>query len=272
MDAEGIAYYRRCARFGLDKLEGHNPNLSEAFLRTLDLRKEFQMGEVTVHALQGVDFEVVPGEFVAIMGPSGSGKSTLLHLLAGLEPPSDGSIEFGQQMYSRLSDRDLSLLRRRNIGVIFQFFNLLPNLSAAENVAIPLLLDGRSMRACRQQAEQALGKVGLEGRADHFPDRLSGGEQQRVALARAMVFQPDVLLADEPTGNLDRTSGEQILQILRSAVDEFGQTIVMVTHDAQAASYASRVIFLSDGVIIDEIRDKVITPVLITQTQARLKP
>jgi len=244
--------------------------MDKATIRAKQLSRDYQMGEVTVRALQGVDFVVTPGEFVAIMGPSGSGKSTLLHLLAGLELPSEGTIQFGDQIYGNLNDRDLSILRRRKIGVVFQFFNLLPTLNAVENVALPLLLDGKPVRYCHQQAEEALQRVGLEGRSNHTPERLSGGEQQRVAMARAMVAQPDVLLADEPTGNLDRASGDQILQVMRRAVDKFGQTIVMVTHDAQAAACADRVVFLSDGHVLDEIRGDNLTPEAISQAQSRL--
>lgn len=244
--------------------------MEKATIRAEQLSRDYQMGEVTVHALQRVDFVVTPGEFAAIMGPSGSGKSTLLHLLAGLEIPSEGTIQFGDQIYGDLNDRDLTILRRRKIGVVFQFFNLLPTLNAMENVALPLLLDGKPIRECHQQAKQALQRVGLEGRGKHTPERLSGGEQQKVALARAMVAKPDVLLADEPTGNLDRASGDQILKVMRRAVDKFGQTIVMVTHDAQAAACTDRVVFLSDGHVLDEIRGDDITPETITQTQTRL--
>ena len=244
--------------------------MDKATIRAKQLSRDYQMGEVTVRALQGVDFVVTPGEFVAIMGPSGSGKSTLLHLLAGLELPSEGTIQFGDQIYGNLNDRDLSILRRRKIGVVFQFFNLLPTLNAMENVALPLLLDGKPVRYCHQQAKEALQRVGLEGRSNHTPERLSGGEQQRVAMARAMVAQPDILLADEPTGNLDRASGDQILQVMRRAVDKFDQTIVMVTHDAQAAACADRVVFLSDGHVLDEIRGDNLTPEAISQAQSQL--
>lgn len=239
-------------------------------LQASQVKKQYQMGEMTVDALQGVDFSVRSGEFVAIMGPSGSGKSTLLHLLAGLDIPTEGLIEVGDQPFLQLSDKDLTLLRRRKIGVVFQFFSLLPSLTALENITLPLLLDGQPMHQCRARAEQVLAWVGLEDRASHTPDRLSGGEQQRTALARAMIFQPDILLADEPTGNLDRNSGERVLQLLRRAVDELGQTIVMVTHDPWGASFADRVVFLSDGRVIHELKGEHVNHEGIISTQASL--
>lgn len=239
-------------------------------IQARQIKKQYQMGEVTVEALQGLDFIVQPGEFVAIMGPSGSGKSTLLHLLAGLDIPSEGLIEIGDQPLFQLSDQDLTLLRRRKIGVVFQFFNLLPSLTALENVALPLLLDGQPMQECRTRAEQSLAWVGLQDRANHTPDRLSGGEQQRAALARAMITQPDILLADEPTGNLDRASGERVLMLLRQAADELQQTIVMVTHDPWGASFADRVVFLSDGRLIHELTGEQVSHEGIISTQATL--
>jgi putative ABC transport system ATP-binding protein len=251
--------------------EWSEKNMTETMIRARHLHKNFHMGEVVVHAIQDVTIEARPGEFIAIMGPSGSGKSTLLHLLAGLEDPTTGEIELGDQAYLQLSDRELTLLRRRKIGVVFQFFNLLPNLTALENIALPLLLDGQSMRNCRVQARQALIWVGLEDRGEHTPDRLSGGEQQRAALARALVYQPELLLADEPTGNLDRAAGERMLKLLRKAADEKRQTIMMVTHDAVAASWADRVVFLSDGRLIDEIKGKCLTLEAISIAQAHLE-
>jgi putative ABC transport system ATP-binding protein len=207
------------------------------------------MGEVTVNALQGVDFGVEKGEFVAIMGPSGSGKSTLLHLLGGLDAPSDGEVMLGGRRLAHLSDDDITIVRRRQIGFIFQFFNLLPTLSAAENVALPLLIDGRSLDEYRLRIDELLTLVGLGDRQDHKPDQLSGGQQQRVAIARALVTDPVIVLADEPTGNLDSESGTEILQLLRRACDEKQQTIVMVTHDPKAAEYADRIVRLKDGFV-----------------------
>ncbi len=220
-----------------------------AILQTIGLQKQYQMGEVTVHALRGVDFTVEKGEFVAIMGASGSGKSTLLHLLGGLDIPSDGEVVLGGRRLAHLSDDDITIVRRRQIGFIFQFFNLLPTLSAAENVALPLLIDGRSLNEHHLRIDELLTLVGLGDRQDHKPDQLSGGQQQRVAIARALVTDPVILLADEPTGNLDSESGEEILRLLRRACDEKQQTIVMVTHDPKAAEYADRVVRLKDGLV-----------------------
>ena len=245
--------------------------MDKAIMHAHDLRKDFQMGEVTVHALQGVDLALQQGQFLAIMGPSGSGKSTLLHILSGLERPSAGVVELGSRSLTQMSDKDLTLLRRRKIGVVFQFFNLLPNLNAVENVALPLLLDGHPLAYSRERALQTLAWVGLDERVNHTPDRLSGGEQQRVALARALVFQPQLLLADEPTGNLDRASGEQVLILLKRACSSTGQTIVMVTHDPLAASFADRVVFLADGFIVDELSGGDLTPEIIIKVQARLQ-
>jgi putative ABC transport system ATP-binding protein len=218
-------------------------------LQTIGLSKQYQMGEVTVAALRDVDFAVEKGEFVAIMGPSGSGKSTLLHMLGGLDIPSDGEIMLGGRRLAQLSDDDITIVRRRQIGFIFQFFNLLPTLSAAENVALPLLIDGRSLNEYRLRIDELLTLVGLGDRQDHKPDQLSGGQQQRVAIARALVTDPVIVLADEPTGNLDSESGEEILHLLRRACDEKQQTIVMVTHDSKAAEYADRIVRLKDGFV-----------------------
>ncbi len=218
-------------------------------LETVGLRKQYQMGEVTVEALRGVDFAVEKGEFVAIMGPSGSGKSTLLHLLGGLDAPSDGEVMLGGRRLAHLSDDDITIVRRRQIGFIFQFFNLLPTLSAAENVALPLLIDGRSLDEYRLRIDELLTLVGLGDRQGHKPDQLSGGQQQRVAIARALVTDPVIVLADEPTGNLDSESGDEILRLLRRACDEKQQTIIMVTHDPKAAEYADRIVKLKDGLV-----------------------
>ncbi|MCB9422171.1 MAG: ABC transporter ATP-binding protein [Ardenticatenaceae bacterium] len=219
-------------------------------LQTIGLRKQYQMGEVAVEALRGVDFTVEKGEFIAIMGPSGSGKSTLLHMLGGLDNPSDGEIVLGGRRLAQLNDDDITIVRRRQIGFIFQFFNLLPTLSAAENVALPLLIDGRSLDEYRLRIDELLTLVGLGDRQDHKPDQLSGGQQQRVAIARALVTDPVIVLADEPTGNLDSESGEEILRLLRRACDEKQQTIIMVTHDPKAAEYADRIVVLKDGMVV----------------------
>jgi len=211
------------------------------------LVKTYVQGQDRIHALRGVDLVVAPGEFVAITGPSGSGKSTLLHMLGGLDRPDEGRVWLDGGLISELSDEELALVRRRRIGFVLQFFNLLPTLSAQENVAFPLLLDGA--RDSLERAAAALETVGLSERLTHRPSQLSGGEQQRVALARALVTRPALVLADEPTGNLDSLTGEDILKLLRDTAD-FGQTIVMVTHDARCASYADRVVRLIDGDIV----------------------
>ena len=216
--------------------------------------KQYRMGDVIVNALDQVEFNVESGEFVAIMGPSGSGKSTLLHLLGGLDGPSGGEVTLAGKPLSKLTDNEVTLVRRRNVGFIFQFYNLVPTLTAEENIALPLLIDGRNLDESRSQIDGLLQLVGLTDRRGHKPDQLSGGQQQRVAIARAFVTKPNIVLADEPTGNLDSKSGKAILELLRHSCDELGHTIVMVTHDAYAASYADRVVFLKDGRIIHELR------------------
>jgi putative ABC transport system ATP-binding protein len=223
-------------------------------LEASQVSKQYQMGEVTVDALDKVDFVVVGGEFVAIMGPSGSGKSTLLHLLGGLDGPTGGEITIAGHQLSKLNDREVTLIRRRNVGFIFQFFNLLPTLTAEENITLPLLIDGQSLKQHQERIDRLLEMVGLTDRRNHKPDQLSGGQQQRVAVARAFVTNPAIVLADEPTGNLDSKTGEEILKLLRRSCDELHQTIVMVTHDAKAASFANRVVFLRDGQVIGEVR------------------
>ena len=221
-----------------------------SILETQGLRKQYRMGEVAVDALRGIDFAVEQGEFVAIMGPSGSGKSTLLHLMGGLDAPTDGEVTLGSRRLAHMSDDEVTLIRRRQVGFIFQFFNLLPTLSAAENVALPLLIDGKRMADYGGRVDELLSLVGLGDRRDHRPDQLSGGQQQRVAIARALVTEPAIVLADEPTGNLDRNAGKEILTLLRHACDDKRQTILMVTHDPYAASFADRVVFLRDGQIV----------------------
>jgi putative ABC transport system ATP-binding protein len=223
-------------------------------LETQQASKQYQMGEVTVDALKEVDFTVKEGEFVAIMGPSGSGKSTLLHLLGGLDGPSDGEVMLAGKSLAKLSDKEVTLIRRRNVGFVFQFFNLLPTLSAEENIALPLLIDGQNTKKHQEKIDRLLDLVGLSDRRDHKPDQLSGGQQQRVAIARAFVTDPAIVLADEPTGNLDSKTGEEILILLRHSCDEMGQTILVVTHDAKAASFADRVVFLMDGRIADHLK------------------
>jgi putative ABC transport system ATP-binding protein len=242
-------------------------------LETHQLTKVYRMGEVTVSALDRVDFAVQRGEFVAIMGPSGSGKSTLLHLLGGLDTPSSGEIILADQAFSQLSDDQITRFRRQKIGFIFQFYNLLPTLTAAENVALPLLIEGRPPAEYQVRVNELLGLVGLETRSEHLPDQLSGGQQQRVAIARAFANNPEIVLADEPTGNLDSRSGTAILELLRKTCRELGATIVMVTHDPRAASYAGRVVFLKDGQIVHclENGDHVVSVNKIVEVMASLE-
>ena len=217
-----------------------------------DVHKVFRRGETEVHALAGVSLDVGAGDFVSIMGPSGSGKSTLLHLLGGLDMPSRGEIVIDGTAISRMTDDEITIFRRRKIGFVFQFFNLLPTYSAEENVALPLLLDRRRARDVRARVAAALEQVGLTHRRGHRPDELSGGEMQRVAIARALVIDPVLILADEPTGNLDTRTGEQILALVRDANRTRGTTVVLVTHDARAAAYARRVVTVKDGVVVGE--------------------
>ncbi len=225
----------------------------EPALLARDLSKVFGEGETAVHALDGVAFEVARGEMVAIMGPSGSGKSTMLHLLGALETPTRGEISLGGERYDGLSDNGLTRLRRDRIGFVFQFFNLLPALSAEENVLLPALIAGRRDEAIRGRAGDLLGRVGLSHRTTHLPSELSGGEQQRVSIARALLTEPELVLADEPTGNLDSRSSVQILELLRDVNRAERQTLVIVTHDPGAAAIAERVVFLRDGRVADEI-------------------
>jgi putative ABC transport system ATP-binding protein len=224
-----------------------------SILETRALSKQYELGEHTVHALAGVDFLVQKGEFVAIMGPSGSGKSTLLHLLGGLDRPSDGEVTLAGQRLSILNDSQATLVRRHNVGFVFQFFNLLPTLTMEENIALPFIIDGQDLRKYQTRIDALLALVGLSDRRHHKPDQLSGGEQQRVAIARALVTEPAMVLADEPTGNLDSKTGTAIMELLRRSCDELGQTVVMVTHDPRAAAYADRAVFLKDGHIVDDV-------------------
>jgi putative ABC transport system ATP-binding protein len=228
--------------------------MTKIVLEAKGLQKKYQMGEVVVEALSGLDFQVNKGEFIAIMGPSGSGKSTLLHLLGGLDTPSDGEITLAGQQLSILNDKQITLVRRHNIGFVFQFFNLLPTLTAEENIALPLVIDGRNLQEYQARIDRLLELVGLSDRRQHKPDQLSGGEQQRVALARALVTEPAIILADEPTGNLDSKTGTAIMNLLKRSCVELDQALVAVTHDARAATYADRVVFLQDGNIVREIR------------------
>jgi putative ABC transport system ATP-binding protein len=228
------------------------PAGGDAVLWTVGLRRDYRVGGQTVTALDGVDLAIRPAEFVAVMGPSGSGKSTLLHLMGGLDRPTSGSVVLAGEALEALDDDALTRVRRRRIGFVFQFFNLVPTLSAEENVALPLLIDGQDLAAAAGRLDELFELVGLGDRRGHRPDQLSGGEQQRVAIARAFVARPEVVLADEPTGNLDSRTGREVLDLLRRAADERGQTLVMVTHDPVAAAWTDRVLFLRDGRLVDE--------------------
>ena len=220
----------------------------DAVVRAQGLTRSYGKGDAVVHALRGATVDFERGRLTAVMGPSGSGKSTLMHLLAGLDRPTAGAVEIDGVEITRLKERKLTALRRDKVGFIFQSFNLLPMLSAAENLTLPLTIAGRAVD--RGHLAALVDRVGLADRLDHRPAELSGGQQQRVAVARALVTRPAVLFADEPTGNLDSRTGREVLDLLRRSVDEFGQTIVMVTHDPGAATIADRVLFLKDGAIV----------------------
>ena len=232
---------------------GHAPEprtrvIDDVVVRAQSVSKRYGKGDVAVDALRGATVDFERGRFTAIMGPSGSGKSTLMHILAGLDQPTSGSVQIDGVELTRLKERDLTKLRRDKVGFIFQSFNLLPMLSAAENLTLPLTIAGR--KPDRSWYRGLVDRVGLGDRLAHRPAELSGGQQQRVAVARALVAKPAVLFADEPTGNLDSRTGQEVLDLLRRSVDEFGQTIVMVTHDPGAATVADRVLFLKDGAIV----------------------
>ena len=227
------------------------PAAGPAAARAIALSKVYGEGETQVNALRSVDVEFETGRFTAIMGPSGSGKSTLMHVMAGLDSASSGTVYIGDSDLTTMKDNDLTKLRRERMGFVFQAFNLVPTLTAEENITLPLDIAGRDVD--RQWFDLVVNTVGLADRLTHRPSELSGGQQQRVACARAMATRPDIIFADEPTGNLDSRSGAEVLGFLRRSVDEFGQTIVMVTHDAHAAAYADRVVFLADGQFVDEL-------------------
>jgi len=221
--------------------------------RAVHVTKTYGSGEAQVKALDDVSVDFAAGEFTAIMGPSGSGKSTLLHCIAGLDRATAGEVWLGPTDITRLKERKMTLIRRERIGFIFQAFNLLPTLNAKENIELPLRL--AKQKPDRSWFDQVVSTVGLGNRLSHKPSELSGGQQQRVAVARALASRPEIIFADEPTGNLDSKSGGEVLKFMREAVDEHHQTIVMVTHDPVAASYADRVVFLSDGKVVNEMRD-----------------
>jgi putative ABC transport system ATP-binding protein len=233
------------------RLESVAPALSSAVITARNVVRRYGEGDTTVEALRGVSVDIERGRLTAVMGPSGSGKSTLMHILAGLDTPTSGDVTVAGVDITGLDDAALTLLRRDHIGFIFQFFNLLPMLTAAENIVLPLKLAGR--RPDREWLDELVDRVGLGARLGHRPAEMSGGQQQRVAVARALVSRPSVMFADEPTGNLDSKTSTEILTLLREAVDTLGQTTVMVTHDANAAAIADRVLFLADGMIVEDI-------------------
>ena len=222
-------------------------------IRIRQLSKAYRRGEQEIPVLLGIDLDVMAGDFVALMGPSGSGKSTLLNLIAGIDQPSGGTIEIGGIDIATLGEGALADWRAQHVGFIFQFYNLMPVLTAFENIELPLLLTGLSSRERKQHVQTMLELVSLADRADHYPNELSGGQQQRVAIARALVTDPTLIVADEPTGDLDRQTGEEVLALLDQLVSELGKTIVMVTHDPKAAARARRVVHLEKGVLVDEV-------------------
>jgi putative ABC transport system ATP-binding protein len=239
-------------RDAVELTDGRVPNEgSETIVSARDLTRRYGSGDTAVDALRGVSLDVRAGELVAVMGPSGSGKSTLMHLLAGLDQPTQGTVEIAGNDITTMSDTELTKLRSAHIGFVFQFFNLLPMLTAEENITLPLRIAGKKVD--EEWLGRVLGQVGLDERRSHRPAELSGGQQQRVAIARALLSRPSVLFADEPTGNLDSTTSDEILEVLRAAVEGYGQTTIMVTHDAKAAAIADRILFLADGVIVREL-------------------
>ncbi len=237
------------------------PALAHGFAaRAVDLRKVYGKDDATVAALDGVSIAFTDGEFTAVMGPSGSGKSTLMHCMAALDDASSGEVYLGDVALSGLTDKQLTTLRRDKIGFVFQAYNLVPTLSARENIELPLAIAGR--KPDPDWFDNVIDTIGLGDRLNHRPNELSGGQQQRVACARALVSRPEIVFADEPTGNLDSTSGAEVLGFLRRSVDDHGQTIVMVTHDPVAAAYTDRVVFLADGRVVDELRQPTADAVL----------
>jgi putative ABC transport system ATP-binding protein len=243
-----------------DQPQGDLSMSAQVAVEARDLTRVYGEGTTAVEALRGVDIGVRSGELVAVMGPSGSGKSTLMHILAGLDKPSCGTVTIAGTEITDLDDGRLTQLRREHIGFVFQFFNLLPMLNAEENVLLPISIAGE--KADRAWLDELLTRMGLDQRRHHRPSELSGGEQQRVAIARSLVSRPTILFADEPTGNLDSKTGGEILDLIRTSVDSYGQTTVMVTHEPRAAATADRILFLSDGLIVKELQDTTAADVL----------
>jgi putative ABC transport system ATP-binding protein len=249
--------------------ELQDPQVSEAVVTARDVVRRYGQGETAVDALRGVSIDIARGQLTAVMGPSGSGKSTLMHILAGLDQPTAGDVTVAGEDITRMDDNQLTRLRRDHIGFIFQFFNLLPMLTAAENIALPLKLAGGKPDPAWMA--ELVDQVGLTQRLSHRPSELSGGQQQRVAVARALVSRPSVMFADEPTGNLDSTTSGEILALLRDSVDTLGQTTVMVTHDAHAAAIADRVVFLADGHVVRDIGPSSAHEILETLEQVTVR-
>jgi putative ABC transport system ATP-binding protein len=233
---------------------------AEAIVSIEKVTRRYGEGDTAVDALRGVSLEIERGKLTAVMGPSGSGKSTLMHILAGLDHPTDGRVVLDGVDITSMSDKKLTIFRRQKIGFVFQFFNLLPMLTAEENVVLPLDIAGEKVD--REWLDELLVTVGIDKRRKHRPSELSGGQQQRVAIARGLVSNPAVLFADEPTGNLDSTTSKDVLRVLRNAVDDLGQTTVMVTHDAGAASMADRILFIADGRIVQDLKESTAREVL----------
>jgi putative ABC transport system ATP-binding protein len=232
-------------------IDASRTDTGDAVVSARDITRVYGEGETAVHALRGVTLDVERGKLTAVMGPSGSGKSTLMHILAALDRPTGGTVTVAGTLLGQLNDTAVTRLRRQHIGFVFQFFNLLPMLTAEENIVLPLRLAGE--KPDRGFFDDLLDKVGLADRRHHRPSELSGGQQQRVAIARALVTRPTVVFADEPTGNLDSKTGGEILELLRASVEDYGQTLVMVTHEARAATTADRILFLADGLIVKDL-------------------
>ncbi len=247
-----------------------DPTGPQVAARAIELRKLYGEGSASIAALDGVTVDFAAAEFTAVMGPSGSGKSTLMHCMAALDNPTSGEVFLGDQELATLNDKDLTMLRRDKIGFIFQAYNLVPTLSAQENILLPLSIAGR--KPDQEWFDTIIRTVDLGSRLKHRPSEMSGGQQQRVACARALVSKPEIVFADEPTGNLDSASGAGILDFLRKSVDDYDQTMVMVTHDPLAASYTDRVIFLADGLVVDELRRPTADRVLEKMKQLSTRP
>ena len=248
-----------------EHIQPQRPSAGDVVVAAHDLTRRYGEGDTAVDALRGVSLDVRAGELVAVMGPSGSGKSTLMHILAGLDKPTGGTVEIAGTDITTLNDSALTKLRRKHIGFVFQFFNLLPMLDAEENVLLPLSIAGE--KPDRAWLDELLEKTGLGKRRAHRPSELSGGEQQRVAISRALITKPTILFADEPTGNLDSKTGGEILDVIRDSVDTYGQTIVMVTHEPRAAAIADRILFLADGLIVKELTGASAEDVLAVMSQ-----